>query len=267
MQSTLLLLAFVGFATAAVYQMPLIKIDPPRIQMMRKGVWRDMVKQKNEARLKMKASTQAFGDNKQDVFNYHDVEYVGNITIGNPEQSFEVILDTCSADFWVPDVSCIPPRKIDGCEDAFCSPGVTCKIFCRNKNHCCNTPSRKYSCIGKHVYDPSKSGTYNQYPGEWKLKASYRSGRASGIYAKDTVRFGAAGKQNRLEVLDVVVGRATQISKTIKDVSIFASIRWRSRISLPINRHKCGCPAAFCSCTQRWHRQTDLHCSLETHSR
>ncbi|KAL6744454.1 hypothetical protein Aduo_017387 [Ancylostoma duodenale] len=246
MQLTLLLLALVGLATAAVYQMPLIKIDSPRIQMMRKGVWRDMVKQMNADRLKLKASAQAFGDNRQDVYNYHDIEYVGNITIGNPEQPFQVVLDTTSADFWVPDVSCIPPPKKRGCEDAVCSPGATCKIFCSNKDYCCNTPSRKYTCIGKNVYDPSKSRTSEEHNGVWKLK--YRGGSASGIYARDTVRFGAAGKQNRLEVLDVVVGRATKVSKTIKDLPFdgvlglgFETIATNKAIKPPFVRaHKDG---------------------------
>ncbi|KIH62947.1 eukaryotic aspartyl protease [Ancylostoma duodenale] len=165
MQLTLLLLALVGLATAAVYQMPLIKIDSPRIQMMRKGVWRDMVKQRNADRLKLKASAQAFSDNRQDVYNYHDIEYVGNITIGNPEQPFQ-----------------------------------------------------------------------------------YRGGRASGIYARDTVRFGAVGKQNRLEVLDVVVGRATKISKTSKDLPFdgvlglgFETIATNKAIQPPFVRaHKDG---------------------------
>ena len=38
--------------------------------------------------------------------DYEDTAYVGNITVGKPEQTFQVILDTGSANLWVPDVSC-----------------------------------------------------------------------------------------------------------------------------------------------------------------
>ncbi|RCN24837.1 hypothetical protein ANCCAN_29459, partial [Ancylostoma caninum] len=64
----------------------------------------------------------------------------------------------------------------------------------------------------------------------------------------DTVRFGAAGKQNRLEVPDVVVGRATQISKIIKDLPFdgvlglaFQSIATNAGVEPPFVRaHKDG---------------------------
>uniref|UniRef100_A0A915EM23 Peptidase A1 domain-containing protein n=1 Tax=Ditylenchus dipsaci TaxID=166011 RepID=A0A915EM23_9BILA len=42
----------------------------------------------------------------QPANDYFDLEYVANITIGTPPQTFAVVLDTGSAYLWVPDISC-----------------------------------------------------------------------------------------------------------------------------------------------------------------
>ncbi|EPB71713.1 hypothetical protein ANCCEY_09190 [Ancylostoma ceylanicum] len=60
-----LLLLLVGAVTATVYQMPLTKIDSPMIRMMREGIWRDMMKKRNAARLKMRTSARTFIDERQ----------------------------------------------------------------------------------------------------------------------------------------------------------------------------------------------------------
>jgi cathepsin D len=40
------------------------------------------------------------------VNDWEDLEYVGNVTTGTPMQTFQVVLDTGSANYWVPDTTC-----------------------------------------------------------------------------------------------------------------------------------------------------------------
>ncbi|KAK6023422.1 eukaryotic aspartyl protease [Ostertagia ostertagi] len=71
--------------------------------MIREGTWARHVQLKNMARARMPGAN---GPYQQRVKDYDDQEYLGNITIGTPEQEFRVVLDTGSANLWVPDVSC-----------------------------------------------------------------------------------------------------------------------------------------------------------------
>lgn len=38
--------------------------------------------------------------------DYMDVEYISTVNLGTPPQAFDVILDTGSADFWLPSSEC-----------------------------------------------------------------------------------------------------------------------------------------------------------------
>ncbi|RCN36612.1 eukaryotic aspartyl protease [Ancylostoma caninum] len=216
MQLILLLCIMVGLTMAAVYQMPLVKIDSPRIRMMRKGTWREAVKQRNAARIKARTAALAAGDTyRQNVNDYYDTQYIANVTVGTPERTFQVVLDTGSADFWIPDIACVPPPKEKGCEASVCDSGALCKIFCPNKDRCCVEAGKKYTCAGKHAYDWRTSETSKQKEGTWEIE--YGTGSACGEYSKDIVRFGDVGEK-RLEVNDTVVGRATKIAEFFKDL-------------------------------------------------
>ena len=83
--------------------------------------------------------------------DYDDLEYVGNATIGSPKgQEFVVVLDTGSADFWIPDRNCI----------------TTCK--------------------NKHTFDSSKSKTYAADGRTWTV--SYGDGsNATGFIGIDSI--------------------------------------------------------------------------------
>ncbi|EPB77985.1 hypothetical protein ANCCEY_02899 [Ancylostoma ceylanicum] len=216
MQLTLLLSTVVGLTMAAVYQMPLVKTGSPRIRMMRKGTWREALKQRNAARIKARATALAAGETyRQNVNDYYDTQYFGNVTVGTPEATFQVVLDTGSADFWIPDVTCAPPPKEKSCEASVCDSGTLCKVFCPNKERCCAETGKKYTCAGKHAYDWRQSQTAKQKGGTWEIE--YGTGSASGEFSVDIVRFGNVGDK-RLEVPGTVVGRATKIAEFFKDI-------------------------------------------------
>ncbi|KAI6234001.1 Peptidase A1 domain-containing protein [Aphelenchoides fujianensis] len=58
-----------------------------------------------------------FNTGGQNFTDYTDLFYAGNITIGTPPQSFQVLFDTKSADLWVLDDSCTDPKVCDGQND------------------------------------------------------------------------------------------------------------------------------------------------------
>ncbi|KAM5186160.1 pepsin F-like [Callospermophilus lateralis] len=85
--------------------------------------------------------------------NYLDVSYVGIVSIGTPPQDFKVVLDTGSADLWVPSVYC-----------------------------------RSGACSDHSSFDPLRSSTFLVSGQLFNLV--YGSAAISGFLAYDTVRIG-----------------------------------------------------------------------------
>jgi len=86
-----------------------------------------------------------------------NAQYYGEVSIGTPEQKFLVVFDTGSADFWVPDATCLT-----------------------------NSPN----CVKKTAYDSSKSSTFAEVAsgGKTEFSIMYGSGPVQGKYSTDTVR-------------------------------------------------------------------------------
>jgi len=141
---------------------------------MKSGLWPTYRKYKEALRVQNKAAVLA--TSSQPVNDYEDFEYIGNITIGTPGQPFAVILDTGSANLWVPNMGC-----------------KTCK--------------------GKNMFDQSKSSSYVTNGQAWSIQ--YGTGAASGTLGQDTVSFGAAGT-SQLVVPKTVFGQAKKIDSDLQ---------------------------------------------------
>ena len=146
----LILLAMAACATALVSRVHLRHFESRRIKLMKAGKWRQHLKQKQILRAINKFQNKGVG--KQNVNDYDDVRYAGNITIGTPaNQEFIVVLDTGSANLWIPDLSC-----------------------------------RTSDCRSKHQFDQSKSSTYKRDGRSWSVEYGDGS-NARGILGTDSM--------------------------------------------------------------------------------
>jgi hypothetical protein len=207
----LILVALLGLASAAIFQHDLSKIESKRTKMIKAGTWPAYRKYKDFLRLAK--APHNLKSVAQNVNDYEDVEYIGNITIGTPEQTFLVILDTGSANLWVPDTSC-GNGSSSTCPD-YCSDADFCQFLCDTS--CCSfkknaiaKPAPKASaCANKRKFDSTKSTTYVKNGQTWEIQ--YGTGSANGFLGQDTVRFGDAGT-NQLVVPNTIFGQATSIA-------------------------------------------------------
>ncbi|PIO60218.1 eukaryotic aspartyl protease, partial [Teladorsagia circumcincta] len=139
------------------------------------------------------------------VVDYDGVEYVAEVTIGTPEQKFRVIMDTGSASFYIPDVSCQRYRP-KACDNSKCDAGreLFLKVF--------------YS--GIPTYPPLD---------------------AEGFLGNDTVRLGDPGSE-QLVVLGTVFGQAAKFSSSFAGngidgvLGLAFPVIASSRITPPISR-------------------------------
>eukprot|EP00041_Stephanoeca_diplocostata_P005933 m.71532 g.71532 ORF g.71532 m.71532 type:complete len:378 (-) comp16083_c0_seq1:165-1298(-) len=98
-------------------------------------------------------TTEVGASGKVTIKNFENAQYFGPISLGTPEQDFEVIFDTGSSNVWVPASNC-----------------------------------SKTSCLLKHKYDSSKSSTYQRDGRIFDIR--YGSGPVSGFLSKDKLTVG-----------------------------------------------------------------------------
>lgn len=114
-------------------------------------------KRTSSPRLGASATQRKLGGENIVIRDLSNAQYYGAVKIGTPEQDFQVVFDTGSADFWVPSASCTQHQS---------------------------------NCRNKQSYDPESSSTFAAVVAGAKseFKIEYGSGPVSGEFATDTVR-------------------------------------------------------------------------------
>ncbi|CAB3396756.1 unnamed protein product [Caenorhabditis bovis] len=203
---SLIFIALVGLAYAAVVQVPLLKVEPYRNRLIREGRWVQYRKDKEVRRFMMNKQSQ-LNSIGQGVDDYEDEAYVGNITIGTPQQQFRVILDTGSSNLWIPDITC--GTKPENCSAVPTCHGILCQFECDDQACCGAGPNYTDSCFYQAKFDASKSSTYVKNGKSFIIE--YGTGSARGFLGQDTVTFGGIGEK-QLVVPNTVFGQATSLA-------------------------------------------------------
>uniref|UniRef100_A0A914WXS4 Peptidase A1 domain-containing protein n=1 Tax=Plectus sambesii TaxID=2011161 RepID=A0A914WXS4_9BILA len=179
--SLVFLAAVLSTAYCAVYNIEMTRTPSQRSKMIRDGTWPAYLKYKELMRMSNKATS------SQPMNDYVDVVYIGNITLGNPQQQFTVVLDTGSSNLWVADKTCgsVKRAKASNGEDI-----------------------SKAACPKKTTFDSSKSTTYVADGRKWSIQ--YETGSTKGFLGQDTACFGGTGT-SQLCVPKVIFGQATTI--------------------------------------------------------
>ncbi|EPB71714.1 eukaryotic aspartyl protease [Ancylostoma ceylanicum] len=176
----LIIYTLFGLSIAAVIKQPLRWHKSKKIEMIERGVYGAYLRHRNALRASITESV------AHRVLDYSDYEYVGNITIGTPGQPFVVVLDTGSANLWVPATNC------------------------------------DSSCHGKHLFT-NESKTLVGSNTKWRI--NYGEGSARGVLGTDVVRDPADGilglAFTELAVADAVPPLINAINKGLLDEPIF----------------------------------------------
>lgn len=154
--------ALVGSAQAGVHKMKLNKVSLEEqlasysVEQQVQGLSQKYLGARPTSRADVMFSAQApkaDGVHPVPVTNFMNAQYFSEITIGNPPQSFKVVLDTGSSNLWVPSQSC-----------------------------------GSIACYLHSTYDSSSSSTYKANGSEFEIH--YGSGSLTGFISNDDVTIG-----------------------------------------------------------------------------
>ncbi|XP_005389752.2 PREDICTED: gastricsin [Chinchilla lanigera] len=139
---------------ATQIKIPLKKLKSIRETMREKGLLGDFLKNHKQEHVR-KFSSNGFGNLGDfsvlfEPMSYMDASYFGEISLGTPPQSFQVLFDTGSSNLWVPSIYC--------------------------KSLACTTHPR---------FNPNESSTYTSAGQSFSLQ--YGSGSLTGLFGYDTM--------------------------------------------------------------------------------
>uniref|UniRef100_A0A8C5N6P0 Cathepsin E-like n=1 Tax=Gouania willdenowi TaxID=441366 RepID=A0A8C5N6P0_GOUWI len=115
MLKLLLVLLVWSWTSSALIRVPLRRLRSIRTQLRADGVLEEFLKDHRPDMFNRRYA-QCFppgtpslrlGRSSERVYNFMDAQYFGEISLGIPEQNFSVVLDTGSADLWVPSSYCV----------------------------------------------------------------------------------------------------------------------------------------------------------------
>jgi hypothetical protein len=132
-----------------VYTVEMRNIPSLKAKLIKEGKWAAVLKDFHN-----KAS------GNQPLMDYYDDFYLSNVTSGTPPQTFTIVPDTGSSNYWIIDVKC-------------------------NTQACQGYPDSGYT---KKRFDSSKSSTFSAQPGT-PFSIQYGSGSCSGNLATDVIAF------------------------------------------------------------------------------
>jgi len=209
MKATIVLLALVGIALAEVVKIPMKRMKSVREKMLADKTWPDYYAYKQQQKAIRRMITPGQGSTPE--FDYDDEEYVAEVTLGTPPQTFKVVPDTGSSDFWVVDSSC--GSGGGDCSGIGCS-GIFCGVICSDQSCCTKEVSWKKGglkescennpCYGKAHFDQTQSSTYVDIGKAFAIQ--YGTGSCRGKTGKDTATF--AG----IKVADQTFGKASSLA-------------------------------------------------------
>jgi len=141
-----------------VFSVPMRSTPSLKAKLIKEGKWPQVLQN-----FRNKAS------GSEPFIDYYDDFYLANVTTGTPPQTFTIVPDTGSSNYWIIDVKC-------------------------NTQACQGYPDSGYT---KNRFDSSKSTTFSSQPGT-RFSIQYGSGACSGNLATDVLSFAGLSIQKQV---------------------------------------------------------------------